>query len=219
MLRRPPKAVARASAAALTAALIAPAAAEESTDEPSPPDQKAERRSGFVLGVVPGLSLGNATGNPQALAAREDPAHTARTGFATGGHFSLFLGGALTDWFTFGLGMTGATLQSGSLTSAGGGFVFHIEAFPLFRRGGAWRDLGLAADFGAGSATIVTNADKTELATSGASSIVGLGAFWEPVRFWQISSGPFLGYHHQWSFYFARNELTAGYRLVFYGGP
>jgi hypothetical protein len=68
--------------------------------------QKAERRSDIVLGVSGGLLLGAANGYPNEIDKVDEPAFESKTGFAVGNGLSFWLGGALADWFTFGLGLT-----------------------------------------------------------------------------------------------------------------
>lgn len=176
-----------------------------------------ERRGGFVLGWIAGGSLGAATGNPDDKGKRTDPAFERSTGLATGYRLTPFFGGALTDWFTFGLGLSFGSLVGGEETTGITTFVFHLEAFPLFGEGGVYRDLGLTADFGAGSSSIEDQATGEKVAASGVASTAGLGAFWEPVRFWNLAGGPYLGYQHNWSRWYARDDITLGLRIMFYG--
>jgi hypothetical protein len=183
------------------------------------PEPKPERRYGFVLGVVSGLSLGNVVGNPTAQAERYDSAHTTDTGVAVGYRVTPYLGGALTDWFTFGLGGSYSQLYASSTRSSLGVFLFRIEAYPLYSKGGIWRDLGVNLDFGAGATSIKNKSDGAQLAYSGVASTVGLGVFWETWRLGPIALGPSVGYQHNWSDWYARNDLTLGLKATFYGGP
>lgn len=178
---------------------------------------ETERRGGFVLGLIMGPAFGWATGNPSDKGKRDDPAYEQDTGLAFGYRATPFLGGALTDWFTFGLGMSFGTVGNGDYSSGMGTFVFHLEAFPLYGQGGAYRDLGLTADFGAGASSIRSKSPDEEVADSGVMSSVGLGAFWEPVRVWQLAGGPYVGYQHNWSRWYSRHDVTLGLRVMFYG--
>lgn len=201
----------------------------EAATVPSPPPAVAtseeedglavetERRGGFVLGLIMGPALGWATGNPSDKGKRDDPAYEQDTGLAFGYRVTPFLGGALTDWFTFGLGMSFGTLGNGDYSSGMGTFVFHLEAFPLYGQGGVYRDLGLTADFGAGASSIRTKSPDEKVAESGVMSSVGLGAFWEPVQVWQLAGGPYVGYQHNWSRWYSRHDVTFGLRVMFYG--
>ena len=203
-----------AIACASVLVLCKPARAQQPEIEPP-----AQRRSGFVFGLAGGLSLGQAAGNPTAQAERYDPAHRASTGFALGYRATPYIGGALTDWFTFGLGGSYGQMASGSEKSSVGLFLFRIETFPLFYRGGVYRDLGVSVEFGAGATSIKRKSDGSELANSGVASTIGVGAFWETWRVGHFSLGPCLAWQHNWSDWYARNDVTLGLKGNFYGGP
>lgn len=193
------------------------------TNAPSgdaPADKPYERRGGFVLGTTIGGALGTASGNPKQQEQRFDPSRETDLGFAYGYRWTPFIGGALTDWFTVGVGMSFGTLQtSGDHDTKLTTFVFHFEAFPLYARGGAWRDVGVMVDLGAGASTIHNTASGEELAHSGVASAAGLGLFWEPWRVWQLSAGPAVSYQRNWSQWYERNDVLFGFRGVFYGAP
>jgi hypothetical protein len=183
------------------------------------PDPKPQRRFGFVLGVAGGLSLGQVAGNPTAQAKRYDPAQRVSTGLGVGYRVTPYLGGALTDWFTFGLGGSYGDLSSGSHRCTVGLFLFRIETYPLFTLGGLYRDLGLSIEFGAGSSNVKNKSDKAEVAASGVASTIGLGVFWEKWRLGPLGLGPSIAYQHNWSDWYARNDLTFGLKANLYGGP
>jgi hypothetical protein len=176
-----------------------------------------ERRGGFVLGVLAGPTLGGAKGNPSAKATRDDPSFEQDAGIGMGYRITPFLGGALTDWFTFGLGMSFASLANSDYQTRVDTFVFHLEAYPLYGEGGVFRDLGLAADFGAGTSSIRSKALDEKVAESGVASTVGLGVFWEPLRMWQLAGGPYVGYQRNWSRWYGRDDVMVGFRMMFYG--
>lgn len=200
-------------------------AGEQTTTAPTQPASDdvhdlpvvTERRGGFVIGTLVGPTLGWATGNPSDKALQNDPEYETETGLGFGYRVTPFLGGALTDWFTFGLGASFGSLSSADYSSGFGTFIFHVEAFPLYGQGGVYRDIGLAADFGAGSSTIRSKSPDAEVADSGVMSSVGLGAFWEPLRFWHFAGGPYVGYQRNWSRWYSRNDALIGLRLMFYG--
>ena len=130
------------------------------------------------------------------------------------------LGGALTDWFTFGFGLARSSYGSDRLVTESSAYLFHIEAFPLFARGGIWRDIALFADFGTGSATIKRRDDGVQHAASGALSIVGLGSHWEAWRLaGHVALGPYVAWHYEDSNSMARTFGEIGFRGAFYGGP
>ena len=180
-------------------------------------NQVARRRSGFVAGLTLGLAAGNAHGYPNEIAKLDDPLYKRDTGGAFGGLNRLWFGGALTDYLVFGLGFAGMRLKHGDTTAAGSAFIFHVEGYPLFYRGGAFRDLSLFADFGAGGMKITGN-DRPE-ADGGLMSVLGFGVGYEPLRFWKFTFGPAVEYWHWWSQTVTTNSVAAEARLTFVGGP
>lgn len=172
-----------------------------------------------MFGVQGGYALGYVSGNPSAQARRFDPDYNTSGVFPVGYRVTPFIAGALTDWFVFGMGASFADYQTSSLRSPLWAFLFRIETFPLFSRGGVWRDVGLSAEFGAGSTTIRRKSGDEELAASAVASTIGLGAFWEAWRYGHVAAGPFAGYQYNWSDHFDRHEVALGLRGTFYGGP
>jgi hypothetical protein len=178
----------------------------------------ATRRSGFTAGLVLGAALGYASGTPNDYGAIGNPAYTSHTGgFGSGG--ALWLGGALTDWFTFGLGGQMTSFGGSKLSSKSTAFLFHIEAFPLFYRGGVWRDLGAFADFGTGVGSIARKSTGEDVASAGTFSVAGVGAFWETWRLAGLTAGPVISWHYEYSHPLERHYVVAGLRGAFYGGP
>jgi len=193
----------------------APASSAEGAGPPAP--APAERRSGFSVGIAGGLLTSSARGYPNDVAKIDVPEFEAHTGVgvATGGAF--WIGGALADWLNVGVGMIGGGFERKGVRGSGGVFNVRAELFPLFYRGGHFQDLGLLLTAGTGSYTIRRGSDK--LAEGGGTSAVGLGAFYEPWRLWQMSFGPQLEYSHQFSDSMSAHTLVVGMRAVFYGGP
>jgi len=181
-------------------------------------DYVAERRSGFTAGLGAGLAMGSAVGYPNVAGRIDNPDYEADTGFALGSDYALWIGGALKDWFTFAVGYGASAMGGDELTAGSWAFFFRIETFPLFNEGGAWRDLGLQASFGAGSGVIV-DADDDEVANGGAISLVGLGAVYEPLRLGSFAAGPTLEYRHLFSQSLCEHVGVLGLRVAFYGGP
>ncbi len=210
--------LAGAAAAALCASN---AAAQSSAPKPAePPAAAFERRGGFALGLLAGAAFGTASGNPKALAYRLDPTRETNLVNAYGYRITPFVGGAITNWFTVGLGLSFGRMQTAwdhatNVTT----FVFHLEAFPLYTKGGMWRDVGLSADFGAGAASIRNTTTGKEVANAGVASAAGVGAFWEPLRLWHVRAGPSFSYQHNWSEWFSRDDVTVGLRCILYGAP
>ncbi len=206
------------SCAVLGLGLCASRARAESTDDAWDGGYKqvSTRRSGFMLGLDLGLQLGNAYGYPNEIAKLDNPLYKRNTALALGGTNRLWLGGALTDWFVFGIGLAGYSLQHGDTKLQGSAFIFHVEGYPLFYRGGAFRDLSIFGDFGAGGAKITGH--NREEADGGLMSNVGLGVGWDGVRFWKFSFGPAVEYWHQWSQTMTVNSVSLEARLTFVGG-
>jgi len=177
----------------------------------------ATRRSGFVAGISLGLALGNADGYPNELAKLNDVNFERNTKFAVGSTNRLWIGGALTDWFVFGMGLSGLRLKHENATASGSAFIFHVEGYPLFYQGGPFRDLSLFGDFGAGGMKI-TGGTRDD-ADGGLMSVIGVGTAYEPVRFWRFTFGPAVEYMHMWSQSMSAHTAQVEARLTFVGGP
>jgi hypothetical protein len=176
-------------------------------------------RSGFTAGLTGVMAFGTVAGYPNDFSKVDHSAfRSATSGVGSGG--MLYFGGTITDWFTFALGFSQASYGGSRNVARGWAFLFHIETFPLFSLGGIYRDLGLFADFGTGMATIHRRSDDVEYASSGALSIVGVGAFWETWRLaGHFAVGPLVSVHHQTSDAMKQTFGQAGLRAAFYGGP
>ena len=177
----------------------------------------ATRRSGFMIGLTSGIALGNASGYPNELAKLGDPAYKRDTALAVGSSGRLWLGGAFTDWFVFGVALNGLRMKHGQTSAAGGAYVFHVEGYPLFYRGGVFRDLSIFGDFGPGG-TKITGHNRPD-ADGGLTSNIGLGIGFDALHFWKFSFGPALEYWHVWSQTLHLNSVALDARLTFVGGP
>jgi hypothetical protein len=180
-------------------------------------DKTGKRRSDFTLGASAGYGLGGGLGYPNEVGQIDNPAYETTTGIGTGGGATFWFGGALRDWFTFALGGTFSSLQKGDSKLSGGGFVFRLEAFPLFSQGETWQDLGVSGNFGIGTATI--EQDGQEKADGGSLSILGLGVFHETWRPGRFTLGPMVEYTHTFSQTLSSHAALAGVRIAFYSGP
>jgi hypothetical protein len=180
-------------------------------------EQKAERRSDVVLGVSGGLLLGNAYGYPNEIDKIDEPAFESNTGFALGNGLSFWLGGALTDWFTFGLGLTLLSSSGSDREMSAQAFLVRVEAFPLYGMGGPLRDLAFFADFGAGSMSIEGNPEDP--AEGGFTSVAGFGSAYELLRFGHFAIGPTAQYLLVRSPSVTAHSGILGLRALFYGGP
>lgn len=177
----------------------------------------AERRSDFTAGLSVGALAGAAYGYPNEARKVGNDRYVADTGVGVGTAQTLWIGGALRDWFTFAVGYWNVGYSANDLDASGFGVLFRVETFPLFAHGGVWRDAGLYADFGLGGVTLKSGDEKR--ADGGALSILGLGAFWEPVRFGIFSFGPNVEVMHVYSQTLTMSSATLGARLVLYTGP
>lgn len=177
----------------------------------------AERRSGLSFGLAGGLTLGNVRGYPNDLVKIGDPAFEASTGAAVSTGGALWVGGALADWLTLGVGVLGGGINGNGLTATGGSIQFRIETFPLFYRGGTWRDLGIL--FTAGTGGYEVERDAETVAEGPGTSVVGGGVFFEPWSLWRFRTGPSLEYAHHFSRGLSANLLVVGWRVAFYAGP
>lgn len=203
---------------AAVAALPPPAQAET----PEQGDEAAyqpsyQRRSDFHAGVSYSLAAMSARGYPNEAGKLNNPAYVSDPGVGLGSVFSLWLGAAFRDWFSFGVGAAGLSYSAKDLDVGGGGFITRVEVFPLFYAFEQGRDLGLYGSFGIGG-VMVKAGDETK-ADGGALSIVGFGAFYEPLRFGNFSAGPTVEYTRLFSQSLEMQSASAGMRLAFYGGP
>jgi hypothetical protein len=201
----------------ITGLLSATASEVWAAEDPPVPEPPATRRSGFTLGIASGLSIASASGYPNDVAQIDVPGLEASTGTGASLGTAFWVGGALADWLTIALGLQRGSFSGNGLDAAGSSLHVRIETFPLFFRGGAWQDVGLSLFAGTGNYD-VKRADTT-VAEGEGTSLVGLGAFFEPWQFWQLSTGPDLTYTHQFSRSLSAHSLVIGWRLAFYGGP
>jgi hypothetical protein len=177
---------------------------------------KAERRSGFAASASLGFGLGSAVGYPNEISKQDDPAYESNTGAGLGMQNTIGAGGALRDWFTFGLGLSGLSASKGDLKARGSSFIAHIEAFPLWSLGGKLRDLSFYADVGAGSMNIEGGPEKAE---GGLMSTLSLGSNFEVFRLGSFAFGPTLTGTYMYSQSLEAYGVILGVRSTFYGGP
>lgn len=194
--------------------LLREARAAEDAPVPLPPPT---RRSGFAVGLSSGLSIASVSGYPNDVTKIDLPEFEARTGAAANVAGGLWVGTALVDWLTVGLGYQGGSVRGNGLEATGGSIHIRIEAFPLFFRGGPWENAGVSLFAGAG--TYDVKRGKETVAEGEGTSLVGVGAFFEPLRFWQFSTGPDVTYLHQFSRSLSAHSLVIGWRLAFYAAP
>lgn len=210
---------ARAEAAAEPPDAGADTAKAAASSEPASQHPQATRRSGFTMSASLGPSLGRAAGFPN------DTRKIGRTPYYTetavgGGLATGWIGVALSDWLTFGLGGTYGWVFGGDAQVESAGILFRVEAFPLWPVGGVFRDIGLNLNSGVGllSATSADNPEIT-LINGGLASWIGVGAFYEGIRLWRLSMGPFAVYDYMWSASVKLPVATIGWRTTLYVGP
>jgi hypothetical protein len=173
------------------------------------------RRGGFTLGLSGNYGTGSFSGYRNKLQEIGRPEYQTEVAgnFYSGG--SLWLGSAVTDWLTFGFGLTGGSSTDSGNTAAGGALVVHIESFPLFSLGGAYEDFGLLTEFGGGSVRIVDENDDA-VAEGGSMSTVNVGVFWQPWQWWHLSFGPSATYSYMSSPTLSAHTVGLGFRTTFY---
>lgn len=229
--------VSRPSVAAAQEAVVEKAEPEEApldlTDpeaEPEEvPDESADdgwktaptlRRGGFMIGLALGGGIGSSAGFPNESKKIGRLEHYTETGIGFGGSAKLFLGGGLIDWLTFGAGLDMNQVVADSTASPSTAIFLHVDAFPLWWMGGTYRDLGIYFDGGTGTATTTPEDDAEELLIDGgAVSYISSGVFWEPIQFWKLSMGPFVGGTYAWSETMRRPMGMLGWRSTIYTKP
>jgi hypothetical protein len=179
--------------------------------------KRAERRSGFALGAELGLGLGNADGYPNDAVKLNDPRYEADTRLAGGGFGRAWIGGAIVDWFSFGVGFETLSISGHGLTAKEMGFILRPEIYPLWTLGGAYRDLGAYADFGLG--WLKTYKGSEVVADGGSLGLVGFGLFHESLRWHNLAVGPTLGCSLYFSETMNATVVQLGLRLAVTSGP
>lgn len=181
--------------------------------------EPALRRSGFMVGFLPVLSLGRASGYPLDLKKIGRERFYTESNIAVGGVGLVWLGGALSDWLTFGLGTNAGLLAPSDLSGGVYGVIFRTELFPLFGLGGKMRELGVGFDVGASVASFTPSAEPDKaVIDGGASSHIGFSVFYEGLRFWHFSAGPGVYADYTFSDTIRYGNVGLGFRTVLYSG-
>ncbi|HEY5960725.1 MAG TPA: hypothetical protein VIV60_29425 [Polyangiaceae bacterium] len=178
---------------------------------------RSERRSGFAVGADVSAALGNADGYPKDAVKLSDPRYEADTGTAAGGAATVWLGGSIRDWFTFGLGLQSLSLAGNGLKTSGGGFVLRPELYPLWTLGGTFRDLGVYTNFGL--SWMKTRNGSDVVADGGSLGLVGIGVFHESLRWRHFGIGPTFGFSHYFSETMKVSTVQLGLRVALTSGP
>lgn len=179
-------------------------------------DPKATRRSDVIIGLRVAPTLGFARGYPNEASKIDDPEYLSNTHAAFGSDNGFWIGGALRDWFTFAISAEGISFKRSALMASGGVFTLRTEFYPAWSLGCAWRDLGIATDFGIGGMKMKNNGVQS--ADGGSVGVAGLEVFYES-HFHGFAMGPTLGYRQVFSQSLTANVTYLGLRFAFYTGP
>ena len=178
---------------------------------------KATRRSDVVIGLRFAPTLGFARGYPNEASKIDDPQYFSNTHAGLGMDDGFWIGGALRDWFTFAFSAEAISFKRKTLTASGEAFTLRVEFYPAWSLGGAWRDLGVATDFGLGGMKMTRNGAPR--ADAGSPGVAGLEVFHESLRWHGFAFGPALGYRQIFSQSLTANVTYLGIRGVYYSGP
>lgn len=179
----------------------------------------AKHRGGFAMGLMIAGGLGASNGYPSdsKKIGRED--YYTESGLGFMGAPAGWIGGALADWLTFGLGGGFSAIVNADTKSPSPFVFFHADVYPLYPLGGQWRNLGLMGEAGLGfPKTVSADTDET-LIDGGGSSFVLAGVFWEGIQAWKIKMGPYLATHYMWSDSIRRPSALLGFRISLYTLP
>ncbi len=177
---------------------------------------KAKRRSDFTVGASGGFGFGKAAGYPNEIDKLDDPQYRSSTGVGLDNGGAVWLGVAFNDYLTFGLGIGGLGVSGNDRKASGGGFIFHLDAYPLFDLDRNLQDLGVFTNVGGGGLSITGGPDDAE---GGSMAYIEGGIVYERWRFWRISTGPSVSLIHMWSDSASTTGVLFGGRFAFYGGP
>lgn len=200
--------------------VLAYAGTARAEDDPTLRPVVAERRSGLVIGLSPGIAFAGSSGYPNDLKLINDPAYYSQSPLLVGTSTSIFVMGALTDYLTFGFVVTNARFESPKWKSTGTGFGFRAEVFPLVRLLPTLADTAIYGQGGIGATSL--QAKGPYPSADGTQSFLGLGVHHE-FRFTRmlgghLSGGPYVEYDAIFAESAERHWLSSGFRLAFYGG-
>jgi len=181
-----------------------------------------ELRSGVVVGLGLGASVGGASGYPNNATEIGDPAYYSASGWMAGTNETLFVMGAFTDYLSFGFWFGHTLYRNGDWRSNGDAGGLRVEAFPLVSLVPSLSGLGFLGQFGIGSGDLMNKTPGLPMA-QGTQSFAAGGVFYEwafgHVLGGHLAAGPSLEYDAIWSQPFEQHGLVATARMVFYGGP
>ena len=178
-----------------------------------------ERRAGVVLGASLGAGFAAASGYPKGAQFLNNPDFYSQSPLLVGWSASFFVGGALTDYFTFGPVFEIAEFSSPVWKSTGFGFGFRGDIFPLIKIYPKLADLAAYAQLGFGETELRA---KGPYPTADASSSWFSGGIHYEFPLARLGGshttlGPFVEYSAIRSESGERHWLSLGFRLAFYG--
>lgn len=175
------------------------------------------RRAGYTTGTSGGLVVGAGRGYPDDnLLLREEDIQT-RTGVGMGPGGNLWLGVSVNDWLGITAGASRSQWRNNGLRATSSSFQMRFDVYPLMNWGGLWRDLGLLGSIGVGRFRV--DKQGAGLVRSNETSVVGLGAFFVPVRFAGVTMGPQVEYNYQFAIGVGVHTTVVGWRTAFHTGP
>lgn len=190
----------------------------ESENDPTLREVAPERRSSFTFGIALGASLGSVSGFPNDPTKIGLARYYTDTGVGAGFGGRAWMGVALRDFLTFGLTFGSLGIDAGETVMFSGMVGFHTEIFPLYTLGGPLRDLGLMVETGVGTAIVTPPDDQdTLLVDGGLTSALGLGVFYEGLRFGKkLGMGPYLSYDYMYGNSIRGGAFVLGWRTALY---
>lgn len=180
---------------------------------------KAERRSGFAMGLSVGAGLGASNGYPNDAKKIGRAAYYTESGLGLGTGSALWIGGALADWLNFGFGFGYSNVFAKGSSSPAPLAFFHNDVYPLYPLKGLFRDLGATFELGLGFPKTVASKTQQTVIEGGGSSFIYGGVFWEPLKVWKLRMGPFVGAHYLFSESVKRPLALGGFRMTLYTAP
>lgn len=191
-----------------------------SEEDPTQRSVAAERRNGIVLGLAGGPALAGASGYPNDVKFIGNADYYSSSPLLAGYSTSFFLMGALTDYLSVGPVVNVATFESDTWKSTGVGAGLRGEVFPFVRVCSCVADLAVYGHVGFGATSLrakgpYPTADATQ-------SFFGIGVH-DELRIGRFlgghgALGPFVEYDVIRASNAERHWLSAGLRIVWYGG-
>jgi hypothetical protein len=177
-----------------------------------------------MLTLVLSGGVGQGSGYPNDVQKIGLDQYFSRTPVMPGQGFQMVIGGALTDYFDFGVVFGGTGFENDQWRMSASTFGFRIEAFPgvlAFPSVKALANLGIGGDLGAGMMKIQAKGNYPTV--EGFQSSLGIGAFYDFRLFGlfggHVSLAPEISYHAAYASSAQVNYGAVSARLSFFGGP